>query len=64
MQTAIIGPLIAGLLGGCGGAFMPLNKGLDPIANGSNWRVGSAAVNSLWLFLAMQVGTHARHRLP
>lgn len=50
----IAGPLIAGLLGGCGGGFMPLNKGLDPLAGGTNWRMASAAVNSLWLFLSTQ----------
>lgn len=53
-RPAIIGPLIAGTLGGCGGGFMPLNKGLDPLADGTNWRIGSAAVNSAWLFLSMQ----------
>jgi len=50
----ITGPLIAGLLGGCGGAFMPLNKGLEPVAGGLNWRFTSAAINSLWLFLSTQ----------
>ena len=40
-RVAIIGPLIAGLLGGCGGGFMPLNKGLDPLAGGVNWRIAS-----------------------
>lgn len=53
-RVAIIGPLIAGLLGGCGGGFMPLNKGLDPLASGLNWRMASAAINSLWLLLATQ----------
>ena len=50
----IIGPLIAGTLGGCGGGFMPLNKGLDPLEKGTNWRIGSGLVNSLWLHLSMQ----------
>jgi len=53
-RVAIVGPLIAGVLGGCGGAFMPLDKGLAPLANGTNWRIGSAALNSAWLFLSMQ----------
>ena len=53
-RVAIVGPLIAGTLGGCGGAFMPLNKGLDPLAAGTNWRISSAMISSLWLFLSMQ----------
>jgi hypothetical protein len=28
---AIFGPIICGTIAGCGGAFLPLNKGLDPI---------------------------------
>ncbi|GKY91714.1 hypothetical protein MPSEU_000143200 [Mayamaea pseudoterrestris] len=27
----IFGPIVCGAIGGCGGAFMPLNKGLEPI---------------------------------
>ena len=50
----IVGPLIAGTLGGCGGGFMPLNKGLDPLAGGTNWRIASAAVASVWMFLSTQ----------
>lgn len=53
-RVAAVGPLIAGTLGGCGGAFMPLNKGLDPLAGGTNWRIVSAMICSLWLFLSMQ----------
>lgn len=29
----IFGPIICGTIGGCGGYFLPLNKGLDPIKN-------------------------------
>ena len=53
-RVALVGPLIAGVLGGCGGGFMPLNKGLDPLANGTNWRIMSAMICSLWLVLSMQ----------
>jgi len=53
-RVAIIGPLIAGTLGGCGGGFMPLDKGLAPLSNGTNWRVASAAITSLWMFLSTQ----------
>lgn len=52
-EGATVGPLVAGLLGGCGGAFMPLDKGLAPLANGSNWRFMSAALGSAWLHAAM-----------
>ncbi len=27
----IFGPIFCGAIGGCGGAFLPFNKGLDPI---------------------------------
>lgn len=30
----VFGPIICGTLAGCGGAFLPLNKGLDPIKGG------------------------------
>jgi hypothetical protein len=28
---AVFGPIFCGAVAGCGGAFLPLNKGLDPI---------------------------------
>jgi hypothetical protein len=28
---AVFGPIFCGTVAGCGGAFLPLNKGLDPI---------------------------------
>eukprot|EP00804_Cyclotella_cryptica_P015304 CCRYP_005415-RA/>CCRYP_005415-RA protein AED:0.06 eAED:0.06 QI:185/1/1/1/0.6/0.33/6/1561/250 len=30
----VFGPIFCGTVAGCGGAFLPLSKGLDPIANG------------------------------
>ena len=30
---AVFGPIACGSISGCGGAFLPLNKGLDPIKN-------------------------------
>lgn len=30
----VFGPIMCGTIAGCGGAFLPLNKGLDPIASG------------------------------
>lgn len=32
-DIAIFGPIFCGTIAGCGGAFLPLNKGLDPIKN-------------------------------
>jgi len=49
-RVPIIGPLIAGTLGGCGGGFMPLNKGLDPLKGGTNWRIASGALVSTWMW--------------
>ena len=31
---AVFGPIFCGGIGGCGGAFLPMSKGLDPIKNG------------------------------
>ena len=31
---AIFGPIFCGTIAGCGGAFLPLNKGLEPIKEG------------------------------
>ena len=33
-SVAIFGPIMCGAVSGCGGAFLPLSKGLDPIASG------------------------------
>ena len=30
----VFGPIMCGAIAGCGGAFLPMNKGLDPIATG------------------------------
>jgi len=30
-SVAVFGPIFCGTIAGCGGAFLPLNKGLDPI---------------------------------
>jgi len=51
-RVPMIGPLIAGTLGGCGGGFMPLNKGLDPLKDGTNWRMTSGAIASTWIFVS------------
>lgn len=33
-SVPVFGPIFCGTLGGCGSAFWPLNKGLDPILKG------------------------------
>jgi len=36
------GPLVCGFLGGCGGAFLPFDKGLRPIEEGKQWPVSAS----------------------
>uniref|UniRef100_A0A7S4BBC0 Uncharacterized protein n=1 Tax=Chrysotila carterae TaxID=13221 RepID=A0A7S4BBC0_CHRCT len=48
----VVGPIVAGIMGGCGGAFMPLSSGLAAIENGCPWRVQSSFLVSLWLQLS------------
>lgn len=38
-QTPLAAPFICGFLSGCGGAFLPFQKGLRPIAEGKSWPV-------------------------
>jgi len=38
-EVPIVGPLLCGFLGGCGGAFLPLAQGLAPIEEGKNWSI-------------------------
>jgi hypothetical protein len=47
----IIGPLIAGSIGGCGGGFFPLDKGLKPLEAETAWRVTSSFYGALCLTL-------------
>lgn len=50
----LFGPIFCGTIGGCGGAFLPLNKGLDPIKGGLSSPMLSAlvAATCLHLFLS------------
>jgi hypothetical protein len=41
---AVFGPIFCGTIAGCGGAFLPLNKGLDPIKSGMAQPMLSAAI--------------------
>lgn len=49
----VFGPIFCGTIAGCGGAFLPLNKGLDPIKKNIAQPMISAfiAAASLHLFL-------------
>ena len=52
---AVFGPIFCGAIGGCGGAFLPMNKGLDPIKkNGLGQPMYTALIAAacLHLFLA------------
>ena len=61
-RVAIIAPLIAGILGGRGGAFMPVSRA-RAAENGTNWRIVSAMICSAWLFPGVVPGLEGRHRL-
>jgi hypothetical protein len=55
----IFGPIFCGSIAGCGGAFLPFNKGLDPIKAGLAQPMLSAfiAATALHLFLNTSVST-------
>jgi len=49
LSCALVGPLLCGMIGGCGGAFMPLSNGLKALEGSTiPWRVQSSAVMSAW----------------
>lgn len=50
---AIFGPIMCGTIGGCGGAFLPLSKGLDPIVNGMQYPMTSACIGATLVHLFM-----------
>lgn len=47
----LFGPIMCGAIGGCGGAFLPLNKGLDPIKGGLGSPMFTAMVGATVLHL-------------
>jgi len=47
----LFGPIFCGTIGGCGGAFMPFSKGLDPIKGGLSSPMLSALVGATCLHL-------------
>lgn len=48
---ALFGPIMCGTIGGCGGAFLPLSKGLDPIANGMAYPMTTACIGATMVHL-------------
>jgi hypothetical protein len=51
-EIAIFGPIFCGTIAGCGGAFLPFNKGLDPIkASGLGQPMMSALVGATFYHL-------------
>ena len=47
----LFGPIMCGSIAGCGGAFLPLNKGLDPIATGLKPPMMTAFIGATCLHL-------------
>jgi uncharacterized membrane protein YeiH len=56
----IFGPIFCGAIAGCGGAFLPLSKGLDPIKNGlaPNMLSALAAATFIHLFLSTSLSNN------
>ena len=48
---AVFGPIMCGSIAGCGGAFLPLNKGLDPIKDGLGQPMISAFIAATFYHL-------------
>jgi len=58
----VFGPIICGTLGGCGGAFFPFKKGLDPVKKGLPPPMWSAFVGAtLYHFLTIYAETVAEY---
>lgn len=50
--VSIAAPLVCGFFGGCGGLFLPLSNGLQPIEQGKAWPVRAAVIATLSYFIA------------
>lgn len=58
----VFGPIICGTIGGCGGAFLPFNKGLDPIKDsGLEPPMFSAFVAAVFFHLFTTLATHVTY---
>ena len=53
----VFGPIFCGTIAGCGGAFLPLDKGLDPIKDGLAPPMFSAFVGATFFHLFTQLAT-------
>lgn len=53
---ALFGPIMCGTISGCGGAFLPLNKGLDPIKGGMASPMVTACVGATLVHLFLNAG--------
>ena len=53
----VFGPIFCGTIGGCGGAFLPFNKGLDPIKEGLEPPMFSAFVAATFFHFFTQLAT-------
>lgn len=49
----IFGPIVCGAIAGCGGQFLPLDKGLDPLKNGLAPNMLSALIAAAFFHLFM-----------
>lgn len=49
----LFGPIMCGTISGCGGAFLPMNKGLDPIKGGMQYPMISACIGATLVHLFM-----------
>lgn len=47
----VLGPIICGGIGGCGGAFLPMSKGLDPLKDGLAQPMYSALIAATFFHL-------------
>lgn len=47
----LFGPIMCGTIAGCGGAFLPMNKGLDPIKGGMQYPMISACIGATLVHL-------------
>jgi hypothetical protein len=58
----VFGPIICGTIGGCGGAFLPFNKGLDPIKdNGLEPPMFSAFIAAVFFHFFTTFATHIKY---
>mmetsp|Transcript_39036 Transcript_39036/g.82091 ORF Transcript_39036/g.82091 Transcript_39036/m.82091 type:complete len:246 (-) Transcript_39036:121-858(-) len=47
----LFGPIMCGTISGCGGAFLPMNKGLEPIVSGMKYPMTTACVGATLVHL-------------